>query len=79
MDERERGLQPLDDGATGCTLVFVPCSRMYQPLSALALLAGLYPRTLSGVCECYIRPGVRNGKYLMGVGLGFDGGTPDDG
>jgi hypothetical protein len=77
MDERERGLQPLDDDATGCTLVFLSASRMYQHPSALAVLAGLYPRKFSGVCECYIRPDVRGGKYLMGVGLGFDGGTPD--
>ena len=78
MDEHERGLQPLDDDATGCTLVFVPSSRMYQGPSALAVLAGLYPRKFSSVCECYIRPGVRDGKYLMGVGLGFAAGAPDD-
>lgn len=78
MDERERGLQPLEDAATGCTLVFVPTGRMYQPLSALAVLAGLHARGFSGVCECYIRPGVRGGKYRMGVGLGFDGDAPDD-
>ena len=78
MEERERGLRPLDDTATGCTLVFVPTGRMYQPLSALAVLAGLNGRSFSGVCECYIRPGVRDGEYLMGVGLGFEGPVPDD-
>ena len=30
----------------------------------------------SGTCECYIRPGVRDGDYLMGVGLGFPGEPP---
>jgi hypothetical protein len=78
MDEREAGLQPLDDDATGCMLAFVPSSPPYQYFSALAVLAGLYPRKFSGVCECYIRPGLHGGKYLMGVGLGFDGDTPDD-
>jgi hypothetical protein len=79
MEERERGLQPLDDGATGCTLVFVPSSPPYQYFSALAVLAGLYPRKFSGVCECYLRPGLQDGRYLMGVGLGFDDGDPPDG
>jgi hypothetical protein len=78
MEERERGLQPLDEAATGCTLVFVPTGRLYQPLSALAVLAGLYARQFSGVCECFIRPGVQGGRYLMGVGLSFDGDDPDD-
>jgi hypothetical protein len=77
MDDRERGLQPLEDAATGCTLVFVPAGRMYQPLSALAVLAGLYGRRFSGVCECYIRPRIRDGEYLMGVGLEFEGNAPD--
>jgi hypothetical protein len=71
-------LQPLDDDATGCTLVFVPTGRMYQPLSALAVLAALHGRGFSGVCECYIRPGVRDGEYWMGVGLGFEGQAPGD-
>ena len=79
MGERECGWQPLDADATGCTLVFVPTGRMYQPLSALAVLAGLHGRGFSGVCECYIRPGVRDGEYVMGVGLGFEGQAPDDG
>jgi hypothetical protein len=65
MNERERGLQPLDEAATGCTLVFVPNGRLYQPLSALAVLAGLNARGFSGVCECYIRPGILDGEYLM--------------
>ena len=78
MDEREPGLQPLDDNATGCTLVFVPSSPPYQYFSALAVLARLYPRKFSGLCECYIQPGVRDGKYLMGVGLDFDGAAPGD-
>jgi hypothetical protein len=78
MDKRVPGLQLLDDDATGCTLVFVPSSRMYQHPSALAVLAGLYPRKFSGVCEWYIRPGLHDGQYLMGVGLGFDGSAPDD-
>jgi hypothetical protein len=79
MDERELGLQPLDDVATGSTLVFVPSSPAYQYMSALAMLAGLFARKFSGVCECYIQPDVHDGKYLMGVGLDFDGGTPSDG
>jgi hypothetical protein len=78
MDEREPGLQPLDGEATGFTLVFLPLSRMYQHPAALAVIAGLYPRKFSGVCECYIRPDFRDGKYLMGVGLDFDGGISDD-
>jgi hypothetical protein len=78
MDERELGLQPLADDVTGCTLVFVPSSRMYQHMSALAVIAGLYSRKFTGVCECYIQAGLRDGKYLMGVGLGFDGGPPKD-
>jgi hypothetical protein len=79
MDVRELGLQPLKDAAIGCTLVFMPTGRMYQPLSALAILAGLYGRGFSGVCESYIRPGIRDGEYLMGVGLEFEGAAPDDG
>lgn len=78
MDECETGLQPLGDAATGCTLVFLPTGRMYQPLAALAVLAGLNARGFSGVCECYIRPGVRDGEYRMGVGLGFAGEEPAD-
>jgi hypothetical protein len=78
VDEQERGVQPLDVAATGCTLAFVPTGRMYQPLSALAVLAGLNAKGFSGVCECYIRPGVHDGEYLMGVGLGFAGESPPD-
>jgi hypothetical protein len=78
MDEREPGVQPLDDAATGCTLVFVPTGRSYQPMSALAILASLNARRFTGVCECYIRPGVRDGEYLMGVGLQFVGEPPPD-
>jgi hypothetical protein len=51
---------------------------MYQPLSALAVLAGLQGRSFSGVCECYIRPEIEEGEDLMGVGLGFDGDAPPD-
>lgn len=78
MEERERGLQPLDAAATGCTLVFVPTGRMYQPLAALAVLAGLNAQGFTGTCECYIRPEVRDGEYLMGLGLAFAGAAPDD-
>jgi hypothetical protein len=78
MEERERGVQPLDDDATGCTLPFVPTGRMYQPLSALAVLAALNGKGFSGVCECYIQPGVRDGEYRMGVGLRFAGDPPPD-
>jgi hypothetical protein len=78
MDEREPGVRPLDDAATGCTLVFRPTGRMYQPMAALAVLAGLNARGFSGTCECYIRPGVNNGEYLMGVGLQFAGEQPPD-
>jgi hypothetical protein len=53
MDERERGLQPLEDAATGCTLVFVPAGPMYQPLSALAsspgCTAGVSPASASAI------------------------------
>jgi hypothetical protein len=76
LDERERGLQPLSVAAIGCTLVFRPTGRMYQPLSALAILAGLFGRGFTGVCECYIRPGIQDGDYLMGVGLAFDNDSP---
>ncbi len=78
MNEREVGLQALDDGATGCTLVFIPSSPEYQYLSALAMLAGLYARKFTGECECYIQRDFEDGKYLMGIGLDFDGGTPED-
>jgi hypothetical protein len=78
MEERERGLQPLADDATGCTLGFAPIGRVYQPTAALAVLAGLHAKQFTGVCECYIRPGVRAGQYLMGVGLQFAGEQPDD-
>ena len=78
LEERERGVQPLDDAATACTLAFVAIGRMYQPMSALAVLAGLHAGGFAGVCECYIRPGVRDGEYLMGVGLGFEGDAPGD-
>jgi hypothetical protein len=78
MDEREVGLQPLEEEATGCTLVFIPSSPAYQYMSALAVLAGLFARKFSGVCECYIQPELDDGKYLMGVGLDFEGGTQSD-
>ncbi len=78
MQERQRGLRPLDDAAAGCTLVFVPSGRMYQPLAALAVLAGLNAKQFTGTCECYIRPDVEDGEYLMGVGLDFAGAEPDD-
>jgi hypothetical protein len=73
MDEREPGMQPLDDAGTGCTLAFAPTGRMYQPLSALAVVAGLNGKAFTGICECYIRPRVKGGEYLMGVGLRFPG------
>jgi hypothetical protein len=76
VDEREVGLQPLDDAATGCTLAFAATGRMYQPMSALAVLAGLNGKGFTGVCECYLRPDVRDGEYLMGVGLAFAGEPP---
>src|SRR5687768_3120530 len=79
MDEREPGVQPLDDATTGCMLVFIATGRMYQPLSTLAVLAGLNARGFSGVCECYLRPDVVEGEYLMGVGLGFEGDVPGAG
>ena len=62
MDEREVGLQPLDDAVTGCALVFVPAdpaSTIHQPMSALAVLAGLHARGFSGICECYY-PGTKD-------------------
>ena len=52
MIEREVGLQVLDADATACTLVFVPADPgdgMYQPLSALAVLAGLNGCGFTGV------------------------------
>src|SRR5262249_40224414 len=78
MDEREVGLQPLHDAATGRTLVFAAIGRMYQPMSALAILAALNGKGFTGVCECYLRPDVRDGEYLMGVGLEFVGEPPPD-
>jgi hypothetical protein len=51
---------------------------MYQPTSALAVLAALSARAFSGLCECYIQPDVHDGRYLMGVGLGFNGDAPGD-
>ena len=78
MEERKRRLQTLDDAATGCTLAFIPTGRMYQPLSALAILAGLNAKQFTGTCECYIRPGVRGGEYLMGIGLEFAGDESGD-
>jgi hypothetical protein len=78
MDVREVGFQPLDDSTTGCTLVFVPVGRMYQPFSALAVLAGLYAKKFTGICECYLQPEFQNGNYLMGVGLEFETDPPDD-
>jgi hypothetical protein len=78
MDERERGVQPLDTGAAGCTLTFIPTGRLYQPLSALAVLAALHAKGFTGVCECYIRPGVPDAEYRMGVGLQFAGDPPGD-
>jgi hypothetical protein len=76
VEEREAGVQPLEDAVTACTLVFVRTGRMYQPLAALALLAGLHAKHFTGTCECYIRPGIRDGQYWMGVGLGFSGQPP---
>lgn len=80
MIEREVGLQVLDADATACTLVFVPADPgdgMYQPLSALAVLAGLNGCGFTGVCECYLRPSVEDDKYWMGIGLKFTGVIPD--
>jgi hypothetical protein len=77
MEERERGLKSLDEVSTGCTLVFVPQSDMYQPLSALAILAGLNAMGFTGTCECYIQPTLRSGEYLMGIGLKFAGDAAD--
>ena len=79
MEEREPGVQPLDDAATGCLLAFGPIGRMYQPMSALGVLAGLNAKGFTGLCECYIRPGLHGGEYLMGVGLAFAHGPPPDG
>lgn len=78
LPTREPGLMPLPDDGEGCTLAFTVLGKSYQPLSALAILAGLHARGFSGVCECYIRPGVTDDRYLMGVGLGFDGDPPED-
>jgi hypothetical protein len=30
MEERDRGVQPLDDVATGCTLAFVPTGKLFR-------------------------------------------------
>jgi hypothetical protein len=78
MEERERGIQPLDKTATGCTLVFVPTGPGYQPLAALAVLAALHGKGFTGICESYILPDIREGEYLMGVGLDFLGNPPED-
>lgn len=81
MDERVVGVQTLNNAVTGCTLAFIPADPvdgMYQPLSALAVLAGLNACEFSGVCECYLRPSIEDGEYLMGVGLEFAGSTPDE-
>jgi hypothetical protein len=78
MDERERGLQVLAEDATGCILVFVPTSRMFQPLAALAVLAGLFARKFSGVCEYYLHRGLVDGAHVIGVGLAFPGDDPDE-
>lgn len=78
MEEREPGVQPLDDDAAGCTLVFTPIGLIYQPMAALGVLAGLNAKEFNGLCECYIRPGVTDGEYLMGVGLLFADDPPPD-
>src|SRR5262245_41210003 len=78
MNERESGEQPLDDAATGCTLTFAATGPMYQPMSALAVLAALNGKGFTGVCECYIRPSLLEGEYLMGVGLEFGGEPPSN-
>ena len=78
VEAREPGFQPLDGAATGCTLVFFVAGGMYQPLAALALLAALHAKAFDGACECYIRPGVEDGRYLMGVGLQFGDDPPPD-
>ncbi|MCI0460933.1 MAG: hypothetical protein L0Z62_28625 [Gemmataceae bacterium] len=69
MTDGERNAQAINEAATGCTLVFVPGSPLYQPMAALAVLAGLNGKRFSGTCECYIRPGLRDGEYLMAVAL----------
>lgn len=79
MDEREPGYQPLDGDADGHTLMFLPTGRMYQPLSALAILAALHARRFTGVCECYIRTEGPDDEYMMGVGLAPAGEPLDEG
>jgi hypothetical protein len=78
MAGRNRKVQPLAEGVLGCTLAFVPLGEMYQPRAALALLAGLNAKGFTGTCECYIRPDVEDGEYLMGIGLKFAGEPPDE-
>lgn len=73
MDEREPGLQPLGRNTIGCTLSLVPTGRMYQPMSALAVLAGLNGKGFAGVCECYIQQECEDDRYRMGVALRFAG------
>ena len=77
MRNGERDAESIDEDEVGCTLVFVPISPMYQPMAALAVLAGLNGKRFSGTCECYIRPEVRDGEYLMAVAL--DNGSEGNG
>jgi hypothetical protein len=78
MTTPEHELQPLAESVTGCTLTFVPTGDAYQPLAALAVLAALNAKGFTGTCECYIRPGTRSGKYLMGIALEFESGPPGE-
>jgi hypothetical protein len=78
LPAREPGLQPLAHGADGVTLAFTVVGKMYQPMAALGILAGLHGREFTGVCECYLRPGVDGDQYMMGGGVELADGPPDD-
>lgn len=71
----------LDPQTWGHSLYFAITGDLYQPLTALAVLAGLFARQFTGYCECYIHTEIKDGQYMMGVGLRAEGdraGIDDD-
>jgi hypothetical protein len=69
MTQRECDLFPIEESVIGYVLSFEPVGPMYQPMAALAVIAGLNGKQFSGACECYIRPGTPDGEYVMALAL----------
>jgi hypothetical protein len=72
-NDEAQGYQRLPPETKGYFLLFLPGGRDYLPLSALAVLSGLYAKHFSGVCECYMAREAVDGSYGVGIGLRGEG------